>query len=123
MLLVSLFGASFAKQGFAKSKTLGFLGLGSDILMVIITILVSVVYLIEHDQVCLIDQLSGERARLIAEDIKRADEYLAAFGTILEQELPDCQAKTGNWILPLLLVSIAVYFLYIIKYGVFRSLP
>ena len=115
MILVSLFGASFAKEGFAKSKGLGFLGLGSDILMVIVTILVSIVYLIEHDQVCLIDQLSGERSRLIAEDLKRAEEYLAAFGTVLEQELPDCQVKTGNWILPLLLVSIAVYFLYIIK--------
>ena len=115
MLLVSLLGASYAKQGFAKSKAQGYLGLGSDILMVVITILVSIVYLIEHDQVCLIDQLSGERARLIAEDTKRVAEYMEAFGTVLEQELPDCQFTTGTWILPLLLASIAIYFLYIIK--------
>jgi TRAP transporter 4TM/12TM fusion protein len=115
MLLVSLLGASLAKQGFAKSKAQGFLGLGSDILMVVITILVSAVYLIEHDQVCLIDQLSGERARLIAEDTTRVAEYMEAFGTVLEQELPDCQVTTGTWILPLLLISIAIYFLYIIK--------
>mgnify|MGYP003324233722 FL=1 len=40
---------------------------------------------------------------------------MEAFGTVLEQELPDCQVNTGNWILPLLLLSIGVYFVYIIR--------
>ena len=115
MLLISLLGASFAKEGFAKSKTRGYMGLGFDILMVIVTILVTLVYLIEHDQVCLIDQITGERARLMAKDVARAKEYLEAFGTVIEQEAPDCQVNSGNWILPLLLISISVYFVYIIK--------
>ena len=115
MLMISLLGASFAREGFAKSRTRGFLGLGFDILMVLVTILLTVGYLIEHDQVCLIDEISGERARLMAADTARAQEYMEAFGTVLEQELPDCQENTGNWILPLLLLSIAVYFVYIIN--------
>ena len=115
MLMISLLGASFAREGFVKSRTRGFIGLGFDILMVVVTILVTAAYLIEHDQVCLIDQITGERARLMAADTARAKEYMEAFGTVLEQELPDCQVNTGNWILPLLLLSIAVYFVYIIK--------
>ena len=57
-------------------------------LMVLVTIVVSVTYLIEHDQVCLIDQISGERARLLAEDAARAQEYMEAFGTTIEQNYP-----------------------------------
>ena len=115
MLLISLLGCSFAKEGFVKSKTRGYLGFVLDIFMVVVTIVVTVVYLVEHDQVCLIDQLSGERARLMAADTARAKEYLEAFGTILEQELPDCQQTSGDWILPLLLIAVAVYFVYIIR--------
>ena len=40
---------------------------------------------------------------------------MEAFSTAIEQELPDCQVNSGSWILPILLVSISVYFLYIIK--------
>lgn len=115
MMFISLLGASFAREGFAGSKSRGLLGLGLDVLMIIVTVVISLTYLIEHDQVCLIDQISGERERLLAADAARAKEYMEAFGTAIEQELPDCQANTGSWILPILLVSIAVYFLYIIK--------
>ena len=115
MLVISVLGASFARDGFADSKHKGFLGLGLDVLMVLVTIVISVTYLIEHDQVCLIDQISGERARLLAEDAARAQEYMEAFGTTIEQELPDCQVNSGSLILPILLITIAVYFVYIIK--------
>ena len=115
MLVISVLGASFARDGFADSKHKGLLGLGLDVLMVLVTIVVSVTYLIEHDQVCLIDQISGERARLLAEDAARAREYMEAFGTTIEQELPDCQVNSGSLILPILLITIAVYFVYIIK--------
>ena len=53
MLVISVLGASFARDGFADSKHKGFLGLGLDVLMVLVTIVISVTYLIEHDQVCL----------------------------------------------------------------------
>jgi len=115
MMLISLLGASFARDGFAKAKARGFMGLGLDIFMIVVTVVISITYLVEHDQVCLIDQISGERARLLAADAARAQEYMEAFGTAIEQELPDCQVNSGSWILPILLVSIAVYFLYIIK--------
>ena len=72
MLMISLLGASFARGGFGKSRTRGFLGLGFDVLMVVVTILITIGYLIEHDQVCLIDQITGERARLMAADTARA---------------------------------------------------
>ena len=51
-----------------------------------------------------LDQISGERARLLAEDAARAKEYMEAFGTTIEQELPDCQVNSGSLILPILLL-------------------
>ena len=62
-MFISLLGASFAREGFAGSKSRGLIGLGLDVLMIIVTVVISLTYLIEHDQVCLIDQISGERER------------------------------------------------------------
>ena len=52
---------------------------------------------------------------MLAEDAARAKEYMEAFGTTIEQELPDCQVNSSSLILPILLITIAVYFVYIIK--------
>ena len=84
-------------------------------MMLVTTIVLSTVYLIEHEQVCLIDQITGERARLMAEDAARAEEYRAIFGTEPINDYPDCQSNIGSWVLPLLLVSISVYFVYIVR--------
>ena len=58
---------------------------------------------------------TGERARLMAENESRAKEYMEVYGTVFTEETPDCQAKIGNWILPLLLLAITVYFIYIVR--------
>jgi TRAP transporter 4TM/12TM fusion protein len=71
--------------------------------------------LIEHDQVCLIDAITGERARLLAETAARAEEYIAIFGTPPVAEFPDCQARIGNWILPWILFAVTIFFIYVVK--------
>ena len=114
MLLICLLTSSFGKDWFNRSTAYRYSGIAIDISMLLITIFVTIGYLMENDSVCLIDQLSGERARLIALGEARALELLAITGTS-QNELPDCQVTTGNWILPLLLGAILIYFLYIIK--------
>ena len=75
----------------------------------------SLVYLIEHDQVCLIDTVSGERDRLLAEAKARADEYIAIYGTPPVEEYPECQAILGSWILPWLLFAVTIFFVYVVR--------
>ena len=115
MVVISVLGASFARTWWTQPIHKRTLGIALDVSVFLVTIVVVAVYLIEHDQVCLIDQFTGERARLMAEDAARAKEQAAIFGTVFKEELPDCQATTGVWVLPLLLAAIATYFIYIIK--------
>ena len=115
MVVISVLGASFARTWWNRSINKRSLGIFLDISVFLVTAVVVAVYLIEHDQVCLIDQITGERARLMAEDAARAKEQAAIFGTVLQGEVPDCQATIGAWVLPLLLLAIGIYFIYIIK--------
>lgn len=115
MIVIALLMSSFATDWRSQSKAKWSLGLALDVLMFVTTIVLVLVYLIEHDQVCLIDQFTGERARLMAENESRAKEYLEAYGTVFTEETPQCQANIGNWILPLLLLAITIYFIYIVK--------
>lgn len=115
MMVIALISTSFAIDWRSHSRFKWSLGLFFDILMLATTIALTIVYLIEHDQVCLIDQFTGERARLMAENESRAKEYMEVYGTVFTEETPDCQAKIGNWILPLLLLAITVYFIYIVR--------
>ncbi len=115
MMVIALISTSFAKEWRSHSRGKWTLGLILDILMLSTTIVLIVVYLIEHDQVCLIDQFTGERARLMAENESRAKEYMEAFGIVFAEETPQCQANIGNLILPLLLLATTVYFIYIVR--------
>ncbi|MDP7601510.1 MAG: TRAP transporter large permease subunit, partial [Rhodospirillales bacterium] len=45
----------------------------------------------------------------------RAAEYEAIFGTPPDEDFPDCVSNLGAWILPFLVLTIAVFFIYIIK--------
>lgn len=115
MMLIVLLTASFAKQWRDETAGWRYLGIAIDLLMLVTTVMLVCVYLIEHEQVCLIDTLNGERARLMAENAARAKEYLEIFGTPPDEEFPDCQTNLGNWILPFLILVMAVYYTYIIK--------
>jgi len=115
MMIVALMTQSFArhwkKDGAGKHAA----GIGLDVLMMVTTVGLMIVYWIEHDQVCMLDVFSGERDRLMAENAARAEEYRAIFGTEPDNDFPDCQANMGAWILPFLVWVIAIYFVYIIK--------
>ena len=110
-LLVSSFASDWRNQGTVKYYS----GIALDVLMLVTIIGMSVIYLIENEQVCLIDTLNGERARLMEENNARAEEYMAIFGTPPDNDFPDCQTNLGNWILPFLLMAIGVFFVYIVK--------
>ncbi|MDE0057648.1 MAG: TRAP transporter large permease subunit [Defluviicoccus sp.] len=114
MLVVALLVSSFGRKWRDGPKPRFFLGIALDVLMLAAVLGTSLVYLIEHDQVCLIDTVSGERDRLLAEAKARADEYIAIYGTPPVEEYPECQAILGSWILPWLLFAVTIFFVYVV---------
>lgn len=115
MMMIVLLTSSFARQWRNESRPKYYLGVFIDLTMLITTIVLVFVYLIEHEQVCLIDTLNGERARLMAENAARAKEYLEIFGTLPDEEYPDCQTNLGYLILPFIILVMAIYYVFIIK--------
>ena len=115
MLVIALLVSSFGRSWRGRPGGRFWLGSLLDVLMLAAILGTSVVYLIEHDQVCLIDTISGERARLLAETKARAAEYIAIYGTPPVEEYPDCQAILGNWILPWLLFAVTIFFVYVVR--------
>ena len=115
MLVVALLVSSFGRKWRDGPRHRFWLGCFLDVLMLAAILGTSLVYLIEHDQVCLIDTISGERDRLLAEAKARADEYIAIYGTPPVEEYPECQAILGSWILPWLLFSVTIFFVYVVR--------
>ncbi len=89
------------------------LGAALDIGLVAAALLGALGYWIEIDSVCLIDQITGERARLIEDALSRSENLIP--GLTLEAEVPACQARLGVWSLPLLFTIILLFFLYNIR--------
>ncbi|WP_264214413.1 TRAP transporter permease [Leisingera thetidis] len=115
MMIIALTVSSFSSSWRLESRPKFYLGVFLDTLMFVTTVALCLVYWIEHPDICLIDQLNGERARLMAENLARAEEYRELFGTDPVADMPECVTTLGNWILPFFLVCTAVFFLFIIK--------
>ncbi|MDE0057444.1 MAG: TRAP transporter large permease subunit [Defluviicoccus sp.] len=115
MMATALLLTSFGRNWAGRSPLRRVCGVAVDLLMLAAILGMAIVYLIEHEQVCLIDQITGERSRLMAETAARAAEYREIFGIDPVEEYPDCQSNLGNWILPFLLAALAVFFVYIVK--------
>lgn len=110
-MLNASFGRDWKQAGGLKSR----LGYALDAVMFLTIISVALVYLIENDQVCLVDVISGERQRLFLEAQSRVQEYIEIFGVAPAEDPPDCQGRLGIWIVPFLIFSVAMFFVYNIK--------
>ena len=96
-------GSSKVKRGF---------GLLLDLALVFAAILISLTYLIEIEAVCLIDVLTGDRVRLMAEALQSEIEYMEMMGLPIPDTADDpaCLNTTHN-LLPLILFGSVVIFL------------
>jgi len=96
-----------------------FRGLGAllDILMVIAALTVSFVYVVEIESICLLDQISGERARLIGEALKIETELAELYGlpepTTVDD--PKCVSNTGGWLVLIIGAAVLVFLAYNVK--------
>jgi len=93
------------------------LGLGADIALVVMAVGIALAYMNEIESVCLVDQITGDRARLIAESLEIEKENAALFGlpepTTVDD--PKCLNSLGGWLVALVGLAIVVFLIYNIK--------
>ncbi len=113
MMVIVALDASVYRAWQQDRPHLAWLGACLDFGLVLAAVLGAVGFLVEIDSICLIDQITGERARLIEEAMERSAGVIP--GLTLEAEVPACQARFGVWIIPLLFTIIVLFFLYNIR--------
>ncbi|WP_257893314.1 TRAP transporter permease [Gymnodinialimonas phycosphaerae] len=113
MMVIVALDASVYRAWRTEKPSRAWLGALLDGSLVLAAVLGALGFLIEIDSICLIDQITGERARLIADAMERSAGVIP--GMTLEAEVPACQARFGIWIIPLLFTIITLFFLYIIR--------
>ncbi|MBX2837278.1 MAG: C4-dicarboxylate ABC transporter, partial [Gammaproteobacteria bacterium] len=93
------------------------LGAVLDILLVLAALTISLTYVVEIESICLVDQLTGERERLLSQALKIEKELADLYGlpepTTVED--PQCVGNTGGWIVLILAVCVLIFLAYNIK--------
>lgn len=114
MLIVALRHSMWREwQG---TRRAGF-GLFMDVALVVSAGAVALTYLVEIDSVCLIDAMSGERARLIAQTLQEEIAFAEEYGLPVPDSVedPSCVATTGVWLVAIMGASMLVFLGYNIK--------
>ncbi|WP_240453922.1 TRAP transporter permease [Chachezhania antarctica] len=113
MMVIVALDASVYRAWKLDKPHLAWFGLVLDVGLVLAAFLAAFGFLVEIDSICLIDQITGERARLMQDAAERSAGVIP--GISFEAEVPACQARFGIWILPLLFTIITLFFLYNIR--------
>ena len=116
MLCVALKHSMWASWSESSSGKRLF-GLFMDVALVVAAIGISLTYLIEIESVCLIDQISGERARMMADSLARERELAELYGlpepTTVED--PQCVATTGGLLVAIVGIAVLIFLAYNVK--------
>ena len=113
MMTIVALDASVYRAWRQDRPRLAWLGLLLDAGLILAAFFAAFGFLVEIDSICLIDQITGERARLIAEAAARAEGVIP--GLSFAAEVPSCQARFDIWIIPLLFTIITLFFLYNVR--------
>ncbi|MXY33033.1 MAG: TRAP transporter large permease subunit [Boseongicola sp. SB0664_bin_43] len=117
MMLIVALHHSIWRSWQGSGATRRGLGLAMDIALVVMALTISTTYLVEIDSVCVIDQLTGDRARMIAESLQIEKDNAALFGlpepTTVDD--PQCLHTTGPWLVLIIGLAIVVFLAYNVK--------
>ena len=117
MMLIVALKHSMWRDWKGKSPARRRFGLFLDIALVITAFTIALTYLIEIEAICLIDQITGDRARLIQESLAAAAAFNESLGlpapTTVED--PQCVNTTGGWLVLIVGLAILVFLSYNIK--------
>ena len=105
-------------RGMAEgSPTLRKFGLALDAALIVAAIAISVTYMVEIEAVCLVDQISGKRAELIAKSLAEEIQFAEDFGLPVPDSVddPQCIDTTGPWLAAIIFLSVIVFLAYNVK--------
>ena len=93
------------------------LGLTLDIALAVMAITISLTYVVEIESICLIDQLNGDRARLIAKALVKEAEIAEIYGLAPPTTVddPKCVNTTGGFLVLIVGFAVAIFLTYNIK--------
>ena len=93
------------------------LGLALDVALIVAAAAISLTYMVEIEAVCLIDQVTGERAALIAKSLAEEIEFANDFGLPVPDSVddPQCINTTGAWLAAIMFLAVAVFLAYNVK--------
>ena len=88
-----------------------------DIALVIMALAISLTYVVEIESICLVDQFTGDRIRLITEALKAEQEIAKLYGlpVATSVEDPQCVNNTGGFLLLIISLAALVFLAYNIK--------
>ncbi|MDJ1018339.1 MAG: TRAP transporter large permease subunit [Paracoccaceae bacterium] len=92
-------------------------GLALDVAFVAMAFTVSLTYLVEIESICLVDRITGDRARLIEESMAAAAAFNESLGLPAPStvEDPQCVNTTGGWLVLIVGLAIVVFLSYNVK--------
>ncbi len=117
MMLVVVLKHSIARHWRDAGGWRRSLGVFMDVALVVAGLGLALTYLIEIESICLIDQFTGERARLIEEALKAEIEIAELYGLEPPKSVddPQCVGNTGGWLVAIMGASILIFLGYNIK--------
>lgn len=117
MMLIVALKHSLWRDWHDRSPVRRRFGLFLDVALVVMAATISLTYLIEIESVCLIDRITGERARLIEQSLAAAAAFNESLGlpapTTVED--PQCIATTGVWLVAIVGIAVVVFLAYNVK--------
>ncbi len=116
MIIVALHHSMWRAWRDKSAVRRGF-GLAMDVALIVMALTISITYLAEIEAVCIIDQITGDRARLLAESLRIEKENADLFGlpepTTVDD--PQCLNTTGPWLVLIIGLAIVVFLSYNVK--------
>ncbi len=117
MMIIVALKHSLWRSFINRSSLTRKLGLGLDIALVVAAVAISLTYMIEIEAVCLVDQITGKRADLIAKSLAAEIQFAEDFGLPVPDSVddPQCIDTTGAWLAAIMFLSVVVFLAYNIK--------
>ncbi|MFT5113039.1 MAG: hypothetical protein ACI8P9_002367 [Parasphingorhabdus sp.] len=116
MIIVSI-QHSMWRRWISRSATRRYFGLFMDIALVVAALAISLTYLIEIESVCLIDQFTGDRQRMMDEALVDAIAFAQEYGLPVPDSVedPNCLNNAGIWLVLIMGVAVLIFLGYNIK--------
>ncbi len=117
MMLIVAVKHSMWREWVDKPLSTRRFGLFLDIALVLAALAIALAYLIELEAVCLLDVVSGDRARLVAEALQSEVETAELLGLPVPDSADDpaCMNTTSTWLPLIIFASVIVFLVYNIK--------